>query len=198
MPNLDFYAADDDWPAVLEAVFDLGLFRVYESCSEPDRTLREFHAVAEMPDDPQGRDLALFVIGSGPGPIAERINLLPGALGGATFRYSCEGWGLVQLQHGATVGCEELRWSHTNHNTQKRALAWAATLRRLGHPSAWNWAAVTSASSRLNRVIRRMAVGKVGSHPVLPHAARFMADARLRYEYGTGIHATPAYGQNPR
>lgn len=49
MPNLDFYAVDDDWSAVLETVFDLGMFRVFESNSEPDRELREFHAPAEIP-----------------------------------------------------------------------------------------------------------------------------------------------------
>ena len=49
MPNLDFYAVDDDWSAVLETVFDLGMFRVFESNSELDRELREFHAPAEIP-----------------------------------------------------------------------------------------------------------------------------------------------------
>jgi hypothetical protein len=43
-----------------------------------------------------------------------------------------------------------------------------------------------------------MAVSKTGSHPVLPHAAQFIADAGLRYEYGMGIHATPSYGMSPR
>lgn len=191
MPNLDFYAADDDWSAVLDAVFDSGMFRIFESDSEPDRELREFHAASEVPDGPEGRHLSLFVIGSGPGPMVKRVDLVPGVLAGATFRYCCEGWGLVQLYYGGAVGTEELRWSHTNHNTEKRALAWVTTLQRLGDPSAWDWAAITSASSRLNRVIRRMAVSKIGSHPVLPHAARFIADTGLQYEYGTGIHGTP-------
>jgi hypothetical protein len=39
-----------------------------------------------------------------------------------------------------------------------------------------------------------MAIHKIGSHPVLPHAAQVIEDASLRYEYGKGIHATPAYG----
>lgn len=58
MPNLDFYAVSDDWSAVFEAVFDPGLFRVFESDSEPDRELREFHAPTEVPDGRQGRSLA--------------------------------------------------------------------------------------------------------------------------------------------
>ncbi|MEU0505957.1 hypothetical protein [Nocardia sp. NPDC005998] len=43
-----------------------------------------------------------------------------------------------------------------------------------------------------------MAVSKIGSHPVLPHAARFIAQAGLQYEYGMGIHATPAFGMSRR
>ncbi|WP_181774115.1 hypothetical protein [Amycolatopsis pittospori] len=194
MPNLDFYAVDDDWSAVLETVFDLGLFRVFESDSELDRELREFHTPAEVPDGRQGRSLALLAIGSGPGPVPKRIDFLPGVHPDATFRYCCEGWGMIQLYHGSVAGTGELRWSHTNHNSEKRAVAWAATLQRLGDPAEWDWAAVTSASGRLNRAIRRMAVRKIGSHPVLPHAARFIEHAGLRYEYGRGVHAIPAAG----
>jgi hypothetical protein len=61
MPNLDFYAAEDDWPAVLEIVFGLGLFRVLESNSEPDRELRVFETAAEVPADRE----ACFGVGRG-------------------------------------------------------------------------------------------------------------------------------------
>lgn len=193
MPNLDFYAADEDWSAVLRTVFELGLFRVFESGSRHDHQLREFRALDKVPADQHGRHLQLLVVGAGPEPVAERINFVPGVVD-ATFRYTCEGWGLIQLDYGGLFGTEELRWTHTNHNSEKRASAWAGTIRRLGDPAAWDWPAVTSASSKLNRAIRRMAVDKIGPHPVLPHAARVIADANLRYEYGTGIHATPSFG----
>jgi len=68
----------------------------------------------------------------------------------------------------------------------------------MGDPAAWNWKAVTGASSKLNRSIRRMAVDKIGSRRVLPHAARSIGEADLRYEYGMGIHATPPFGSTPR
>jgi hypothetical protein len=92
VPNLDFYAADDDWFAVLETVFDLGLFRVFESDSEPDCELREFQTATDVTNGLRGRHLALFVVGSGPEPAARRIDFLPGARGDTTFRYCCEGW----------------------------------------------------------------------------------------------------------
>ncbi|MFE3291775.1 hypothetical protein [Rhodococcus sp. NPDC059234] len=53
-------------------------------------------------------------------------------------------------------------------------------------------------SSKLNRAIRRMAVDKIGSHPVLPHAGEFIAHRGLRYEYGTGIHANTVHGMSGR
>ncbi|WP_285474889.1 hypothetical protein [Actinoplanes sp. NBRC 101535] len=193
MPNLDFYAADDDWPTVLRAAFDSNLFRIFEADSEPDQELREFQACEKIPAEPSGRHLMLFVVGSGPGPTAKRIDFVPG-VSDAKFRYSCEGWGLIQLHYGGPFGDQELRWSHTNHNTEKRAAAWAPTLRRLDDPAAWDWKAVTSASGKLNRAIRSLAVGKIGSHPVLPGAAEFIAAANLQHEYGTGIHATPYFG----
>jgi hypothetical protein len=197
VPSLTFYAADDDWSAILEAVLDLSLFRVFESYSKPDCELREFQAAKDVPDDPSGRMLALYAVGSGPEPLAHRIDLVSGALGDATFRYRCAGYGLIQLYHGGMVGTQELRWSHTNHNTEKRALRWADTTAELEEVARWDWAAVTSASAKLNRAVRRMAVSKISSRPVLPHAAQLITTADLQYEYGTGIHATPSYGMTP-
>lgn len=164
---------------------------MFEAHSEPDRRLREFRTAAEVPDGTSGRHLMLYAIGSGPEPVASRIRLEPGALGDATFRYSCEGWGLVQLLYGGPVDGQELRWSHTNHNTEKRASRWAETYPEFGDPSRWDRPAVTRASGALNRAIRRMAVNKIGSRPVLAHAGQFIAQADLRYEYGMGIHASP-------
>jgi hypothetical protein len=193
VPNLDFYAMDEDWVAVLATAFDMGLFRVFESDSEPGCVLREFRTAAEVPVGPHGRFLELFLVGSGPEPIGRRIDFLPGVSERGAFRHTCEGWGLIQLQYGGRFR-DQLRWSHTNHNSEKRARAWAASTPRLGDPADWNWAAVTSASAKLNRKIREMAVSKISSHPVLQHAAQFIVDTGLQYEYGTGIHANPAYG----
>ncbi|GAB3960112.1 hypothetical protein [Micromonospora vulcania] len=190
---MDFYAAEDDWPAVLRTVFDLGLFRVFESDSRPDSELREFRTIDEVAPGRHGRHLMLLVVGAGPEPVVRRIDFAPG-ISDATHRYECRGWGLIQLDYGGLFGAQELRWTHTNHNSEKRALTWAPTLPELGDPAAWDWPAVTSASSKLNRAIRRMAVNKIGSHPVLPHAAQVMTAANLRYEYGTGVHATPLFG----
>lgn len=192
MPNLDFYAFEDDQRAVVAAVFDLGLFRVFEWYSARDRELREFRGAKEVPEDatrPCLTSLALYAAKSGPEPTRRRIDLQPGALGDATFRYSCEGWGVIHLQFGDLHG-SELRWSNTSHTTEKRATQWFAYSPELGDPVRWDWASVARASGKLNRLIRAMAVRKIGAHPVLPQAARLIDEIGLRYEYGVGIHAT--------
>lgn len=194
VPSLTFYAAGEDRSAVLDAAFGLGVFRVFEAYSEPDRELREFHAPEEVPDTPAGWHLMLHTAGAGPDPAARRIDLRPGALGDATFRYQCEGWGLIQLHFGRVFGERDLCWSHTNHNTEKRAVNWAPVYPGLGTPASWDFAAVTRASGRLNRAIRKLAVRTLGPRPVLPVAERHIADAGLRYEYGDGVHATPSIG----
>ncbi len=196
MPNLNFYADAGDKASVLGVVFGLGLFRVFGSYSEPDHELREFRAADEVPQDHRDRMLALFVLGAGPVPIFNRITLNPGALGDATFRYSCEGWGLIQLYFGVPTD-DALGWSHTNHNTEKRASAWVHTTERLGDPAEWDWPEVTRASGRLNRAIRKLAVYRFGPRPVLPGAAQVIARRGLRYEYGNGIHSVPVFGSTP-
>ncbi|MEV0029674.1 hypothetical protein [Nocardia sp. NPDC050793] len=191
MPNLAFYAVDEDWSAVLDVVFELDLFRVFESRSEPGHELREFSTAAEIP---RTRPLMLLVNGAGPEPLARQVDTAAHTISDAPFHYICEGWGLIQLHYGGPVSAQELRLTHTNHNTAKRAAAWAATVPYLGEPAAWDWPTVTKASNKLNRRIRQMSVGKIGSHPVLPHAQKHIARNALRHEYGTGIHAVPAPG----
>jgi hypothetical protein len=67
----------------------------------------------------------LYAVGSGPKRVPRRVDLRPGTLGDATVRFQYEGWGLVQLHFGGFFRANELRWSHTNYNTEKRAAKWA-------------------------------------------------------------------------
>lgn len=194
MPSLDFYALDTDQRAVLAAVFRLGGLRVFEAYSDPDTDLRGYADPEEIPAKPHGLHLMLHAVDSGPGPTVERFDLKPSAITGVTFRHRCQGWGLIQLHLGGFSQEHGLSWSHTNHNTSRRAEKWTDAYPELGDPGAWDWAAITRASSRLNRAIRSLAVDKIGSHPVLPAAAQLIRREGLKYEYGTGIHARPPAG----
>ncbi len=184
MPNLDFYAADEDYDPIVSFVLSEPRFRLFESYSRPDQELVEIksreHFRAHFSPELNGKGtsilLQLFTVGGGGEPLLRRIELKPGALGNAKFRFACEGWGLIQL-------CFELpkqkvlRPSHTNHNSEKRALAWVGTYEdQLGSPTRWDWKEVERASRQLNTFIRRLSVEKVGSRLVLPTALRLRGD----------------------
>jgi hypothetical protein len=178
MPNLDFYSAHCDHEPIVEYVFESQEFRVFELDSKPDSEtveitcashLKECFGFSSWTDAPTIR-LQLLVVSSGGQPTFRRINLKPGALGNATFRYSCEGWGLIQFYMEAPRD-GYLRNSHTNHFSPKKAVAWA-DVDKSGKqtPADWNWTEVQRASRRLNSFISRRAVEKVGSRPILPSA----------------------------
>jgi hypothetical protein len=167
---------------------------LFEANSDPEQELRQFVRAADIPAKPPGAHLMLFAIGSGPGPTVERINLKPRAGSPASFRFQCQGWGLIQLDFGSFFQELELRWSHTNHNTSKRAAKWSEVYPQLGDPGDWDWSAVTRASGRLNRAIRSLAVDRIGPHPVLPAAVQLIHGKDLSYEYGTGIHVDMSPG----
>jgi hypothetical protein len=179
MPNCDFYAALEDHASLLDWLFRDGRCEVFESYSEFEQPLAQFGSASEVLKlferrYTNGRQvdsvgLALYVAASGPQPIIRHIALNPSSCGGATFRFTLEGWGLIgiDLQIASDSG---LRCSHTNHNSRLRAEKWVGVSDRLGSPDDWDFAKVTSYSARMNREIRKRAVDKLGSRVVLPGA----------------------------
>jgi hypothetical protein len=181
MPNCDFYATPEDHAELLAWLFAETGCRVFELYSDFGKPLREF-------ESPQGVlsqfqrcystgapwdtvCLQLFVVGAGPAFFPRRIDLNPKYCEGATFRFVAEGWGLIQLYlSDARIAPTES--SHTNHNSKKRAEAWAPTSDNPAGPAEWDFERITSFSSRLNRQIKKRAVGKLGSRPVLPGAMK--------------------------
>ena len=188
MPNLDFYSANDDHEPIVDFVCSCGQFRLFEMYSKPDCEISEFttiqqfrkHFGFEQWENAPCVLLQLYAVDSGGEARFEQIELKPGALGDAKFRYGCVGWGLIQLYlENPRKG--HLRASHTNHNSEKRALAWADTCKdKLGEPSHWYWKEVESTSRRLNSFIRRLSVEKDKSRPILPIAIK-LRDAGLKF-----------------
>lgn len=115
--------------------------------------------------------LQLYVLDAGPIFNATRIELNPSACDGAKFRYMTGGWGLVQLYLQALDG-NRLENSHTNHNSAKRAEAWAPITGAEPGPASWDFQRIGAFSSRLNRQMRKRSIGKIGSRPVLPGARK--------------------------
>jgi hypothetical protein len=101
----------------------------------------------------------------------KRIHLLNAASPDVAFRYTTQGWGLIQLfLEAPRKGL--LSPSHTNHNSERRATAWREAIDDMGEPDEWDWKAVTAFFRRLNNFIRKNSVAKEGSRVVLPAAQR--------------------------
>jgi hypothetical protein len=178
VPNCDFLATKSDLEAILGYVFAPGEFTVYEAYSEPEAELRTFTSTAELARSYpigycQGAApsvlLQLLAKNSGAATI-ERFPLEPSKCNGKTYRHRSSGWGLIQLHLGG-IGPKGLVPSHTNHNSQARALKWASTYPELPSPATWDWPTVQATSSKLNRFIRKLAVSKEGNRHVLAEAA---------------------------
>jgi hypothetical protein len=180
MPNCDFYAGPLDHRTVLEFVLSRGDCDIYELYSRFDEPLQQFQSLEDFVAHFKIRDwklgaresilLNLYPHDADGRVFRRRITLDSKKCGGAKFRYTVEGWGLVQL-YLEPLKAGQLCASHTNHNSEKRATAWFDTIFDLGDPANWNWARVNSFSRRLNRFIRGLAAAKTGSRVILPHAA---------------------------
>jgi len=186
MPNCDFYATLADHEPLLEWLFAENTCAVYELSSIGENPLRRFASAAEVLHEFERTyttglpwhtvHLQLHANNSGPTPEPRRININPDAQArcGFRYRYAMEGWGLVQLYLSIPTTRNNKRYlanSHTNHNSQKRAERWATNTDIMPDvPDAWDFKKVASFSSRLNREIRKRAVAKINSRPVLAGA----------------------------
>ncbi len=155
---------------------------IYELYSVGENPLRRFTSAPEIMEEFKRTytnglpwhsvHLALYVSDAGPMPVPRRIDIRPESQAscGFRYRYAMEGFGLVQLD--LSVPRDNRRFldnSHTNHYSQKRAEESAAH-NAIGSLDEWDFKRITSFSSRLNREIRKRAVAKLGSRPVLPGA----------------------------
>lgn len=173
MPNCDFYAAGEDYEPLITFVLNETSCRIYELSSAPGRRLRQFDSWASLREGTPSWPpmLQLWPLSANPRIRIRRIRVTGDEHHRKPYvREELEGWGLIQLYLAGPRG-RSLSPSHTNHNTAARAARWASTSPELGPPSAWDFAAVTRESSRINRYLRSVAVGKEGSRLVLPGAA---------------------------
>jgi hypothetical protein len=171
--NLDFFAAEADQRAVLDFLFSSTDVRVFESYSEPDAELREFHSTADLGaafplgSDPHGNGHAILLQLWSPSVMRDlsirRFKLDPAHCNGHTFRHNIEGGGLMQLYFGGI--CDRVvTKSHFGHQSQVRAKAWEVD-------DGVNWEALKTLSNRIQYHVRkRLAAGKAESMPVLPAA----------------------------
>lgn len=178
MPNCDFYAIDKDLSDVLSFVFDELEVRVFELSSGYDRELREFNSISELYEsyrigeckgNTSSVNLQLWPTTALGEIKINRITLNSKSCNGAEFRHQISGWGLIQLYLGGKSKSGIVH-SHTNHNSEKRALKWSSSSEDQGAVSSWIWEEVNRVSSKLNRHIKKLAVSNINSRPVMPNA----------------------------
>src|SRR5262249_26963118 len=159
---------------------------VYELSSPVDhsvaqfRTLEEVRARYAISSWDTGSEESIFLQihphGARGQVLIRKVVFGPKYKGPGTFRHETSGWGLVQL-YLESPHDRRLRPSHTNHNSEKRALANEHRYPALGPVAEWDWFAVNRWSRRLNRFIQNCAVDKLYQRAVLPGAKRLSQDA---------------------
>ena len=143
---------------VIAEIFAQGTPIAYESYSEPEQEIRSFSSALELEAEISLRvpDERRFVSYSIHYPEAKglvkkrKFDLIPEKNDGKRFRFSMDGWGLIQLQLTYSddhVSCR------VAVNSEKRALAWLQTYPDHGDPSLWDWKIV---EKHARRIIRKM------------------------------------------
>jgi hypothetical protein len=185
MPNQDFYALGSDFSQVLNFVFEQPGWVLHELASVPDHPVRIFNSTESLFKafrlGTAEHHFQLYSPEMAGKVIHQKIIFNPGAVPGATHRYDTQGWGLIQLYFGRRKRDGGLTNSHTNHNSEKRAVNWASLAPELGNPSKWDWPAVARCSGRLNRFIKKCGVSKFNVRPVLADAQQAVEAGRAQF-----------------
>ena len=197
MPNCDFYAIPEDHRGILDWLLADGSCDLYELASDFEKPLRQFRSSEEVLQQfdrchwsGERRtvvDLQLYVRGAGPPFVPKRIELNPKSCNSATYRYSAEGWGLIQL-YLESLNLGTLEASHTNHFTLKGAKSWDTINTEKGPAEAWDFVRINSFSSKLNREIRKRGVAKVASRVILPGALKMWDEGIALSPWKPGEH----------
>lgn len=145
---------------VIAAIFAQGNPVVYESYSDPEEELRSFDSSLPLEAEieiraPAERRSLLYSIyyAEAKGFMKKtRIQLIPEKNGGKRFRFSADGWGLIQLQLNfgdSDVSCR------VAVNSEKRALTWFDTYPDHRDPRLWDWKLVEKHARRIIRVLKK-------------------------------------------
>ena len=175
--NYNFFASKADKLEVLDFIFNETDLQIYDCASLYEREICEYKKSEEI--------LAKFDLDNGDNfantfqlwsprhkgkPIFNKINLDPKRCKGSTFRYSTEGWGLIQLYLGG-IKKNELYHSHIGHFNEKGALKWEYTNKVNGLISSWDWTEISKTSRKIKyQIHNKIAIRKIESLGVLSGA----------------------------
>jgi len=175
----DFFAAEEDKIKLLSYIFTETDLRIFDLSSAYGEDIKEYKTVEDISAQ---FDLRNETSGSicfqlwSPifqgKPVYKRIELDPKRCKGHTFRFSTEGWGLIQLYLGG-IKDAYLKHSHIGHFNEKGALRWEPFNKTNGRVNAWDWQAIQKTSSHLKYLLhKKLSVKTIGSYGVLPGAEK--------------------------
>jgi hypothetical protein len=175
--NYNFFANRTDKLELLDFIFSETDLEIYDHSSRFGQEICKYKTASEIAskfDLENGGQFAvtfqLWTPRHKGMPIFRKIDLDPNRCNGHTFRYSTDGWGLIQLYFGG-LSNSQLNHSHIGHFNEKGALKWEQTNRFNGHVSDWDWTEIQITSRKLKHQIHnKMATKQIGSFGVLKGA----------------------------
>jgi len=178
--NYDFFADGNDVVNILNFVFsetDLILYQLGSDYGEDIKcfqTTEDVLKVYNFPKIPNSTYFQLWTPRFKGDLVIRKVELDPKYCQGHTFRFSTEGWGLIQLYFGGLRG-DRLEHSHLGHQSIKRATNWEDNYKDLGSASKWDWKEVESTARKLKyQIHNRMAVKKINSFGILKGADTYV------------------------
>jgi|SRR5436190_11486682 len=178
----DFFADNIDKLQILEFIFKETDLQVYDLSSQYGQDVFEYKNLNEISSkfdlvngDKFSVAFQLWTPRHKGNVLFRKIELDPQHCNGHTFRYSTEGWGLIQLYFGGLKN-NELNQSHIGHFNEKGAKKREEINSFNGQVSNWDWKEIQITSRKLKyQINNKMAIRKVGSFGILKGADELQA-----------------------
>jgi hypothetical protein len=173
----DFFADKADKLKILDYIFNETDLQVYDLGSPYGQEICEYKSIEEISskfDLDNGDKFAVTFQLWSPRhkgkPLFRKIDLDPKRCNGHTFRYSTDGWGLIQLYFGGLKN-NELNQSHFGHFNESGALKNESSTALNGKVNDWDWSEIQATSRKLKyQIHNKLATRKIGSFGVLAGA----------------------------
>jgi hypothetical protein len=173
----DFFASKTDKLEILDFIFKETDLHLYDLGSPYGQEICQYKTVDEISskfDLDNGDKFAvtfqLWTPRHKGKLLFRKIDLDPKHCNGHTFRYSTDGWGLIQLYFGGLKN-NELNQSHIGHFNESEALKNEISMTFNGKVDAWDWTEIQATSRKLKyQIHNKLATRKIGSFGVLSGA----------------------------
>ncbi len=170
MGEIQFFAAREDLLELVDWIVRETDFRIFES-SRIDQPCRSFPSSSALDDAHRVGSrrfvaLELWSPSVTKSPGKKRLKLNPDATGVVHVRHEISGFGIAQLQLGATRR-DAIGLSRFAHNSKSRAAKWQSA-------SGIAWAALERLGRAVRKHVTALATKKADSYLVLPGAAARM------------------------